>query len=265
MPVPQLAFTRGRLYTYQIVAGNKQLAQIGPLALDLGFREQHSIPLGAPRVKVLVVYLRDYQLLPSSRTTELFKDTFNTTISEGTLDTILRESAENLTGFMNDLKEHMINARVAHFDETGLSENGENHWLHSVSTQDATYYAMHRKRGREAIDDIGILPKFQGTAVHDGWGAYFQYEQCWQGLCNAHHLRELIFVKEQLGQSWAQSMIDCLLKIKEAVEQAKEQGRMSLSDEQIYYWRHRYKSIIAQGYQANPWHDPSGEEPRGQN
>jgi transposase len=217
-----------------------------------------------PHLKALVVYLRGYQLLPSARTAELFRDIFQATVSEGTLDIILRESAKNLNEFMDHLKEHMIDARVAHFDETGLSVNGENHWLHSVSTPDATYYAMHPKRGTEAIDDIGILPQFQGTAVHDGWPAYFQYEQCWHGLCNAHHLRELIFVKEQLGESWAQSMINCLLKIKQDIERAKEQGRLFLSDRRIAYWRHRYASILAKGYRAHPWREqPKTQRTRG--
>jgi transposase len=208
------------------------------------------------RFKAMAVYLRGYQLLPSARTSELFKDIFQAAVSEGTLGAILRESAEKLEDFMERLKEQMIQARVAHFDETGLSVNGKNHWLHSVSTKEATYYAMHQKRGAQAIDDIGILPEFQGTAAHDGWPAYFQCEQCWHGLCNAHHLRELVFVKEQLNQPWAEAMIERLLKIKEKVDQAKEQGLMSLSDCQISYWRNRYQSVIAQGYRANPWHDP---------
>ncbi|MBI5024195.1 MAG: IS66 family transposase, partial [Candidatus Omnitrophica bacterium] len=206
--------------------------------------------------KALVVYLRGYQLLPSARTAELFRDIFKAAVSEGTLDTILRESAENLAAFMDDLKKQMIDAPVAHFDETGLSQNGKNHWLHTVSTPEAAYYAMHPKRGTEAMDTIGILPEFQGTAVHDGWPAYFQYEQCRHGLCNAHHLRELIFIKEQLKRSWPQLMIDCLLKIKEKVAQAKEQGQTSLNDWQMSYWRNRYQSILARGYRANPWHDP---------
>ena len=206
--------------------------------------------------KALVVYLRGYQLLPSARTAEFFKDIFKAAVSEGTLDTILREGAQNLENFMDHLKKQMINAPVAHFDETGLSLNGKNHWLHSISTKEATYYAMHHKRGTQAIDDIGILPEFHGTAVHDNWPAYFQYEQCWHGLCNAHHLRELIFIKEQLHQSWAQPMIDCLLQIKEKVDQAKKQGFKSLCDGRISYWRHRYESIIAHGYRANPRHDP---------
>lgn len=64
-------------------------------------------------------------MLPSARTAELFRDIFNVAVSEGTLDTILRESAENLESFMRNLKEQMITATVAHFDETGLSQNGQ--------------------------------------------------------------------------------------------------------------------------------------------
>ena len=52
-PVARLTFTRGRLHTCQIVPANKILAHRdrGPLALDLGFREQYEIPKGAPRLK----------------------------------------------------------------------------------------------------------------------------------------------------------------------------------------------------------------------
>jgi transposase len=212
------------------------------------------------RFKALVVYLRGYQLLPSARTAELLKTIFKAPVSEGTLDTILREAAGNLSGFMSRLKEFMVNAGIAHFDETGLSQNGKNHWLHTVSTPEATYYAMHSKRGTEAMEDIGILPRFQGTAVHDSWAAYFQYEQCWHGLCNAHHLRELVFIKEQLKKSWAEEMIGCLCQIKDKVDQAKEQGQTSLSSWQMSYWQNRYKAILAKAYRAHPWRDPPTDQ-----
>lgn len=208
------------------------------------------------RFKALVVYLRGYQLLPSARTAELLNTIFKAPVSEGTLDTILREASGNLCGFMRRLKEFMINASIAHFDETGLSQNGKNHWLHTVSTPEATYYAMHPKRGAEAIEDIGILPRFQGTAIHNSWAAYFQYEQCWHGLCNAHHLRELVFIKEQLRKSWAGEMIGCLCQIKDKVYQAKEQGRTSLSAWQMSYWQNRYRDILTKAYRAHPWRDP---------
>lgn len=249
LPEVEIAVTEHRVQIKRCPACAKEHKGLFPE--DVKARVQYG-----PHFKAMVVYLRGYQLLPSARTSELFRDIFNAAVSEGTLDTILRESAKNLAGFMDDLKEQMIAAPVAHFDETGLSQNGKNHWLHSVSTKEATYYAMHPKRGSEAIEDIGILPKFQGTAVHDGWPAYFQYEQCWHGLCNAHHLRELTFIKEQLNQPWAETMIGCLLKIKEKVDQAKGHGQTSLSDWQMSHWRERYQSVIAKGYMANPRHDP---------
>ncbi len=62
------------------------------------------------------------------------------------------------------------------------------------------------------MDEMDILPHFEGTAVHDFWSPYFKYG-CKHGLCNAHHLRELTFVYEEQGQVWAKHMIDCLLDI----------------------------------------------------
>ena len=50
-PIAQLTFTRGKLHTYQIVPANKALVRRGPLALDLGFREQYAIPKSAPPLK----------------------------------------------------------------------------------------------------------------------------------------------------------------------------------------------------------------------
>ena len=50
-PVPRLTFTRGKLHTYRIVPANKILVRRGPLALDLGFREQYEIPKDAPKLK----------------------------------------------------------------------------------------------------------------------------------------------------------------------------------------------------------------------
>ena len=74
------------------------------------------------------------------------------------------------------------------------------HWLHSASNELYTYYFPHKKRGRIAMNAMGILPLFKGTAIHDSLSSYFEYA-CKHGLCNAHHLRELIFINEELGNA----------------------------------------------------------------
>jgi hypothetical protein len=115
---------------------------------------------------------------------------------------------------------------------------------------DATYYDIHRKRGSECFDAIGILPELIGRAIHEFWKTYFGYS-CLHGLCSAHHLRELIFVHEEHRQNWADHMIDCLLEIKGAVDQAKP-TRDHLPHKKIQLFEARYQQILDEGYAQNP-------------
>jgi transposase len=201
-------------------------------------------------IKAAAVYLKNYQYLPYDRTCELLNDFFGCPMSEGTLANIIAQSHELAADPVEKIKELVERATVAHFDETGSQVEGKLWWLHSASTAQATYYDIHRKRGSEAFDDIGILPDFIGRAIHDFWKPYFGYS-CAHGLCNAHHLRELIFVHEQHRQDWADRMIDCLLDIKDAVDQAKETTE-HLPEKQIPTFEARYQQILDEGYAQNP-------------
>ena len=201
-------------------------------------------------IKAAAVYLKNYQFLPYERTCELLNDFFGCPMSEGTLANIIAQSHELAADPAGKIKALVEQAAVAHFDETGSRVDGKLWWLHSASTAQATYYDIHRKRGSEAIDEIGILSDFLGRAIHDFWKPYFGYD-CLHGLCNAHHLRELIFVHEQHQQDWADCMIDCLLDIKEAVDLAK-QSTDHLDRRQLQIFEVRYQQILDEGYAQNP-------------
>jgi transposase len=120
-----------------------------------------------------------------------------------------------------------------------------------VATEHLTHYAVHAKRGKEALDAIGILADFQGVSVHDGWGSYWQF-LCQHALCNVHHLRDLTFLFEHHLQAWAGEMISLLLDIKAAVEQACTEGRTSLHPLEVADWKAQYVALLEAGYQANP-------------
>jgi transposase len=201
-------------------------------------------------VKAAAVYFRNYQLLPSDRTCELFADLFDCPISEGTLANILADCHARLEGPTQQIKAQIVGASIVHVDETGSRVDKKLWWIHVASTTAATHYAIHPKRGTEAMDAINILPEFQGRAIHDHWKPYFLYD-CDHGLCNVHHLRELTFIHEQIGQPWAKEMKTCLIDMKDAVDQARPRAKaLPQITEQIL--RLRYQAILDEGYRQNP-------------
>jgi hypothetical protein len=83
------------------------------------------------------------------------------------------------------VREQLVEAEVAHFDETGARVAGRLHWVHSASTPLYSWFTVHAKRGVVAMDAAGVLPGFQGVAVHDGWSPYWRYQGAAHALCAA--------------------------------------------------------------------------------
>ena len=197
------------------------------------------------------VYLVQQQLLPYERACEVVQDLLGPTMSVGTLQALVQRCAEHLEPVEQEIKAALSRADVLHQDETGLYVAGQRHWMHVSSTEQLTHYAVHPKRGKEALDAIGILADFHGVSVHDGWHSYWLF-LCLHALCNVHHLRELLFLQEEQQQAWAGEMKELLLDIKAAVEQARAAGRTSLDPLEVRDWKAQYAALLAEGYQANP-------------
>src|SRR5205807_1618223 len=81
-------------------------------------------------------------------------------------------------------------------------------------------------------------------------------------LCNAHHLRELTFVEEQLGQSWAKDLKGVLGEIKQAVDDARGHGLVGLPADVQQEFAWRYDALLEEGSQANPPPPPTGKRGR---
>ena len=211
-----------------------------------------------PRIKGMMVYLMEGQLLPSHRTCEVLKELMKVTVSEGTLYTTREQCFEHLAPIERGIHQAIKETEVVHFDETGMRVNQRLWWLHVASTNGLTYYFVHPKRGQVAMDEMGILPEFEGQAVHDGWQSYRKYE-CEHFLCNAHHLRELQYILERYGQWWAFQLSLLLVTIHCQVETLKAQGKGTLSSQEIAAFEARYEAILAQGFAENPMNTTSQE------
>lgn len=198
-----------------------------------------------PAIKAICTYLSQYQLLPYERTAELFLDLFGIDIAASTIVNANRVCFNALKSAEESIKQQIIASAVVHFDETGLYAEDSRWWLHSASTEHLTYYAAHPRRGKAATDDIDILPKFLGVAVHDGWNTYFKYS-CFHGLCNVHHLRELKALKEFYGCKWADQMASLLIDIKEAVDKNRDKTD-KLDKKSLEDFKDKYDKIIDHG------------------
>ena len=204
------------------------------------------------QVKRLAVYLRHEQFIPYERERQMLADLFELLISTGSLQNFVATAASNVQPATEAIKEAVIEAEVAHADETGFYVKGQRCWLHTVSTIDLTYYEPHPKRGKKATDAIGILPQFNGTLVHDAWATYFKYQSLRHALCNAHHLRDLTALVENDQQQWAALMIACLLAAKQLVATAWQAGETELPADYLERIHQLYDAIVAGGLEENP-------------
>ncbi len=127
-------------------------------------------------VQQLAVYFTQYQLLPYGRTSEIFEDLFGHALSSSFLVNNNHRCAVNLQPFIKELKATLISQPVLHADETGFYFEGQRNWLHTICTDKHTFYAPHLKRGTEAMHDMGILPFYEGTLIHDFWKSYNEFE-----------------------------------------------------------------------------------------
>ena len=215
-----------------------------------------------PEIKAQAVYLNQYQMIPLERVSETFVELYGQGLAEGTIVEACQEAARQVEPVNAAIKTYLTEqAEVVRFDETGARVDGKLNWLHSASTERLTYYAVHAKRGQQAMDAIGILSKLHGRAMHDGWKSYFVYE-CAHGLCNAHHLRELEFLKERYPQEWESGLADLLLEIQDAVKTAKADQVASLSQAQLAAFEQRYDALIEHGFQANAPPERPQDQPK---
>jgi transposase len=197
------------------------------------------------------VYLVQQHLVPLARTCEILQDLLGVSMSEGTLCTLMERCAQNLAGVETHIKEALVQAEVIHQDETGLYVVGKRHWMHVTSTPTLTHYQVHPSRGQQALEAIGILPRFTGTSVHDGWGSCFLYP-CAHATCNVHLLRDLTYLAEEQGLWWAARLKRVLLEMKEATEQLRERGKLWLDPLEVADWQARFLALLAEGDQAHP-------------
>lgn len=200
-------------------------------------------------IKAYIIQLLVMQMMSLNRVSKLLATLIGQVISEATLLSMIMRLHLMLEPWELAAKKHLLDTACINTDETSFRVDKKKHWIHVYSSGDITLQCLHRKRGKQAIEDIGIIPKYKGVIVHDCWCSYLSYKHCGHGLCGSHLLRELTFAVDAHNYKWAKNMKKLLKETAKAV--AKSKGKV-LSKKKYQRLQRRYRNILTRAEKELP-------------
>lgn len=213
-----------------------------------------------PGIKSYVVNLLVAQMVSLKRVQQMIQTLIAQILSEATILKYVIQLYLALERWEQSCVEQLLKMPSMHVDETSLRVDRKNHWIHVYSAGDITLKFLHPNRGLEAIEEIGIIPRYGGVVIHDCWKSYLSYEHCGHGLCGSHLLRELTFIIDSNGYAWASNMKrllqeNCAIIAKRPSKQLSEQEYGNLQK--------RYRNILTRAEKELPPIPPKQDGKRG--
>jgi hypothetical protein len=209
-------------------------------------------------LKAYCINLLICQMVALNRVQKSVKAMIGIVISEATLLKFVLRLHEALAGWEHAVTEQLLKSPAMNVDETSLRVDRKNHWIHVYSAGDITLKHLHRRRGKEAMKSINIIPRYGGVIIHDCWSSYLSYTHCTHGLCGSHLLRELTFIVDANGYRWAGNMKRLL---QETCKKVSGRKCKKLTTQEYSNLQKRYRNILTRGEKELP---AIPEKPSGQ-
>ncbi len=206
-----------------------------------------------PDMRTFALYLLDREHLPYERCAELIGDLLGVKVSTGWLCGIQLEAATRLGPFSEHLEQILGEEPVLHADETATQVGTTKHWVHTISSHMLTLLAVHPRRGRQALEDIGVLGAYAGTLVRDGLASYDYLDAASHGQRHAHLVRHLKDVgHSDAFKGWTSDMTAVLLDANDASEKAAAADHTRVGSHRAAEIRARYKACLDNAFALLP-------------
>ncbi len=200
-------------------------------------------------IKAYALNLLIAQMLSLKRVQQSLQTLLEQLISEATILKYVQQLHLALEKWEQTAIERLLMLPALHVDETSLRVEKQNQWIHVCSGGEITLKFLHEKRGQEAMQAIGVIPRYGGVIIHDCWASYLAYEHCGHGLCGAHLLRELAFIVEADGYAWAKNMKRLL---QQTCLQVAQRKRKKITARQYHNLQKRFRNILTRGERELP-------------
>lgn len=211
-------------------------------------------------IKAYILDLLIAQMVALNRVQKALRTLIGRVISEATMLKYVLQLHQALEAWEQAAIDTLLSLPSVHVDETSMRIDKKNQWVHVYSSGDITLKFLHAGRGKEAINEIGIIPRYGGVIIHDCLSAYLSYDHCRHGLCGSHLLRELKFVMDSNGYAWAKNMKRLLQQTCVKVAGRK---RKKLTAREYRNLQKRYRNIITRGEKELPPIPPKPSGRRG--
>jgi transposase len=149
------------------------------------------------RVTSLIVYLRTVARLPVRTIQEYLHALHGLTMSVGGIIGLLHQVGTTTTTTVDALREQARASPVAHMDETGWREGGQNGYVWCLATPGPAAVRLYTynpsRAGAVAREILGSFRGYLGTDFYGGYNATLggKHQRCW-----AHLLRDLHALRE---------------------------------------------------------------------
>lgn len=211
-------------------------------------------------LKAFAIHLIISQMVALNRVQKQISAMIGSVISEASLLKFVWRLHQSLEVWEAQATTRLLQAPSMNVDETSFRVERKNHWIHVYSSGGTTLKFLHRKRGKEAIVALNIIPRYRGVIIHDCWASYLSYDHCGHGLCGSHLLRELVFIIDSNEYRWARNMKRLL---QETCREVSGRSEKCLTDKEYAKLQKRYRNILTRGGKELPEIPPKPKGKRG--
>ena len=176
-------------------------------------------------IKSTVLYLSVAQFISYKRITEVMRDCFGVSLSEGTVGNILKEAYEKSKPVIEVFKDEINSSDMVGIDETGTYISGKRLWSWVFHNSDYVVIVVDKSRGAKVIKENFPEGFINATVCHDNYSAYNSLKCKDEQICIAHKLRDLNYAIECDGNEVIEEIKSLLLEALEYDKNALLQQR----------------------------------------
>lgn len=147
-------------------------------------------------IMAMVVYLSVVHYLSYTRIVETLKTMYKITISEGTVDSLLKKASQLSQDEIDTIVSGLSLADQVGIDETGVKVGGNRDWNWVFQNDTCTLITYSESRGSKVIEENFEDGFVNAVVVHDNYSSYNNLLASGEQLCLAHKLRDLNYAIE---------------------------------------------------------------------